>query len=54
VGLRLWRIKRFEKLFIFYRATEDGVEVVRVLHGHRVTEAGFDDGTCGEALEVRI
>jgi toxin ParE1/3/4 len=42
-GLRLWRIKGFEKYRIFYRPKGQGIEVVRVLHGHRDIEAAFDD-----------
>ncbi len=32
-GLRSWRIKGFQKWLIFYRPIEDGIEVIRVLHG---------------------
>lgn len=34
-GIRVWRIDGFEKHLVFYRTVEDGVEIVRVLHGHR-------------------
>lgn len=34
-GLRVWRVKGFEKHLIFYRPGDDGVEIVRVLHGAR-------------------
>jgi toxin ParE1/3/4 len=34
-GLRVWRIEGFEKHLIFYRATDDGIEIVRILHGAR-------------------
>jgi toxin ParE1/3/4 len=34
-GLRVRRIEGFEKHLIFYRPVEDGVEIVRVLHGAR-------------------
>jgi toxin ParE1/3/4 len=34
-GLRTWRIPGFEKHLVFYRMTEEGIEVVRVLHGAR-------------------
>ena len=34
-GLRFWAIKGFEKHLIFYRRTEGGIEIVRVLHGAR-------------------
>lgn len=45
-GIRLWRIKSFENHLIFYRPTEDGIEIVRVLHSHRDIEAilGPEDG----------
>ena len=45
-GIRLWRIKGFENHLIFYRPTEDGIEIVRVLHGHRDIDAilGPEDG----------
>lgn len=33
-GLRTWRLERFPYL-LFYRETEDGVDVLRVLHGRR-------------------
>jgi toxin ParE1/3/4 len=38
-GVRIWRVSGFEKHLIFYRPNEDGIEVVRVLHGHRDIEA---------------
>jgi toxin ParE1/3/4 len=34
-GLRVWRIEGFAKHLIFYRSAEDGIEIVRVLHGAR-------------------
>ena len=34
-GLRIWSIRGFKKYVILYRPIEDGVEVVRVLHGAR-------------------
>jgi toxin ParE1/3/4 len=34
-GLRVWPIPRFRKYLIFYRELENGIEVVRVLHGSR-------------------
>jgi toxin ParE1/3/4 len=36
--LRSWAIRGFEKFLIFYRATDHGIEVVRVLHGARDVE----------------
>jgi toxin ParE1/3/4 len=38
-GLRMWPICRFEKHLIFYRPTDQGIEVVRVLHASRDIEA---------------
>jgi toxin ParE1/3/4 len=34
-GLRVRRIRGFEKHLIFYRPVADGIEIVRVLHGAR-------------------
>lgn len=34
-GLRQWRVSGFEKVLIFYRQTDSGIEVLRVLHGAR-------------------
>lgn len=33
--LRSWRIRGFENWLVFYRPTDDGIEVIRVLHGAR-------------------
>jgi len=41
IGMRSWRVKRFPKYLIFYIPIEDGVEIVRVLHGARNLEAIF-------------
>jgi len=38
-SLRSWRIRGFENWLVFYRVTEEGIEVVRVLHGARDLEA---------------
>ena len=40
-GLRMLPVHGFEKHLIFYRPTEDGVEIVRVLHGARDIEGMF-------------
>lgn len=42
-GLRVWRIRGFEKYLIFYRLFEQGIEIVRVLHGARDIEGIFED-----------
>ena len=41
-GLRSWRIRGFEHWLVFYRVTDEAVEVVRVLHGARDLEGLFD------------
>jgi toxin ParE1/3/4 len=41
-NLRRWRIRGFENFLIFYRPLEDGVEVLRVLHGAREIERLFE------------
>jgi toxin ParE1/3/4 len=41
--LRMWRVPGFEKHLIFYRPLDDGVEVIRVLHGARDLAGLFDD-----------
>jgi toxin ParE1/3/4 len=38
-GLRVWRIKGFEKHLIFYRESEDGIDIIRILHGARDIDA---------------
>jgi toxin ParE1/3/4 len=38
-GLRTWPVRGFEKHLVFYRETEEAVDVVRVLHGARDVEA---------------
>src|SRR5262245_39989285 len=35
VSLRRWPVSHFEHVSIFYRPTDDGIEVVRLLHGAR-------------------
>ncbi len=34
-GIRRWRIRRFRVYLVFYRPTQAGIEVMRVLHGAR-------------------
>jgi len=41
-NLRRWRIRGFENFLIFYRPIEDGIEVIRVLHGAREIERLFE------------
>jgi toxin ParE1/3/4 len=37
-GVRMWRIAGFDSYLIFYRPTERGVEIIRVIHGSRDIE----------------
>ncbi len=41
-GLRSWAVRGFEEHLIFYRPTDDGIEVIRVLHGARDLENIFE------------
>jgi toxin ParE1/3/4 len=34
-GLRFWPMKRFSNYLVFYLPLEDGVDIIRVLHGAR-------------------
>jgi toxin ParE1/3/4 len=40
-GLRMQPVRRFRNYLIFYRPTEDGIDIVRVLHGSRDLDALF-------------
>lgn len=40
--LRMWTIQGFQKYVVFYRPIEQGVEIVRVLHGARDIAAIFE------------
>lgn len=42
-GLRMWPVRGFENHLVFYRETEETVEVVRVLHGARDIEDIFQN-----------
>ena len=42
-GLRMWSIRGFQNNIDFYRPLEDGVDVVRVIHGARDIQAIFDE-----------
>lgn len=33
-GVRFFPVKQFRKYMIYYRATADGIEIIRVLHAH--------------------
>lgn len=34
-GIRVWAVRGFGNHLIFYRPIEDGIEIIRVLHGAR-------------------
>lgn len=42
-NMRMWIVKGFSDYLIFYRPTEDAIEVIRVLHGKRDIEEIFSD-----------
>lgn len=42
-GVRVWQIKGFRSILVFYRPIAGGVEIVRVLHGARDFAALFGD-----------
>jgi toxin ParE1/3/4 len=42
-GLRVGRVEGFEKHLIFYRPGDDGVEIIRVLHGARDIDSVLDE-----------
>jgi toxin ParE1/3/4 len=41
IGIRVWPIESFGNYLVFYRPTEEGVEIWRVLHGARDIQALF-------------
>ncbi len=42
-GIRKWRIRDFEKHLIFYRPTENGIEIIRVLYATRDIESLLEE-----------
>jgi toxin ParE1/3/4 len=34
-GLRVWRVRGFEKQLVFYRPRDDGIDIIRVVHASR-------------------
>jgi len=42
-AMRVWPMKGFRNYLVFYQPNEDGVEIVRVLHGARDIEALFNE-----------
>jgi toxin ParE1/3/4 len=43
IGLRVFPVKGFDKHLVFYLPTEEGIEVMRILHGARDLKALFDE-----------
>ena len=43
-GVRTWLVPRFPNHVIFYREREDGIEVLRVLHGARDIQSLLSSG----------
>ena len=41
-NLRRWRVRGFENFLIFYCPIDDGIEIIRVLHGAREIERLFN------------
>ncbi len=41
-GLRVWRIEGFPNHLIFYRPIQNGIDVVRVLHGARDIDSALE------------
>ena len=41
-GLRMWRVAGFEVWLIFYGASSERIDIVRILHGSRDVEAVLD------------
>ena len=41
IGMRMWPVPGFERYLIFYRATAERLDVLRVLHGARDLHAIF-------------
>ncbi len=41
-GMRMWPVPGFEKYLIFYHATEDTLEIIRVLHGSQDIASIFE------------
>jgi len=42
-GIRVWPIKGFKNYLIFYRPIQQGVEIIRVLHGARDIPAVLEE-----------
>jgi len=44
-GIRMWSIRGFQNYIVFYRPLDDGVDVVRVIHGARDIQAIFNESS---------
>ncbi len=42
-GMRVWPIERFKNHLVFFRPTDAGIQILRVLHGARNIEALFTE-----------
>jgi toxin ParE1/3/4 len=42
-GMRMFPLKGFPEQLVFYRPVEDGIEIIRVLHGARDLESLFQN-----------
>jgi len=42
-GVRMWRVKDFEKYLIFYVSSETGIRILHVLHSATDYHRAFDD-----------
>jgi len=42
-GSRVFPVRGFGKHLVFYRPVEDGIEILRVIHGARDIEALFEE-----------
>ena len=43
-GIRVWPVEGFRNHLVYFRPIDDGVQIVRVLHGARDIEALFGEG----------
>ena len=43
-GMHMWPVPGFRNILIFYAATQDTIEIIRVLHGARDIESLFIPG----------
>ncbi len=42
-GMRVWSVRGFENWLIFYHLIDDGIEIIRLLHGARDVTALLED-----------